>query len=454
MRMWIRNKLKTFLPESINRNDPNEITSAVNFLLINLIASSLFFIFSFYYRFRVQLPEVANMCVLSFFLSLTGLAYFLRKGKSDLPANIIMLGSYLVLTFASFKGSGLDGPAIYWILVSIMLGVFILKEQSIVIWYMAYAIGTTIVFFHEELGIDVTPMLRDKTILARTKFIHIEVSMLATLILALIYSRFKATLINQLKDNENQIQNKLDENKNLTRLLSHDIASSLTIMNLVIYQIEKKNGEFDSKQILKMKKALRRAQDVVEQVKQFQAVLDGKMQLTLRPVNVTNLIEYIEEVHRENAMAKNVEIDLKDLQSKQDCYFLADESSLYPSIISNVISNAIKFSSEGGRISVRFDCITEEFKQYTCISIIDQGIGMPEEILSNIFRSDFQTSRIGTKGEKGTGFGMPIVKSFIDMYGGKIEIISRPIQHYPQNSGTIIKLYFQTCHPEKQKQSA
>ena len=67
---------------------------------------------------------------------------------------------------------------------------------------------------------------------------------------------------------------------------------------------------------------------------------------------------------------------------------------------------------------------------------------MPEEIRNNIFRSDYQTSRVGIRGEKGTGFGMPIVKSIIDLYGGKIEINSRAITHYPTSSGTEINLYF------------
>jgi signal transduction histidine kinase len=71
-----------------------------------------------------------------------------------------------------------------------------------------------------------------------------------------------------------------------------------------------------------------------------------------------------------------------------------------------------------------------------CLSIVDQGIGIPAEILENLFSLSKKTSRPGTEGESGTGFGMPLVYATMKAYGGRIEIESA------ENQGTTFKLFF------------
>lgn len=72
----------------------------------------------------------------------------------------------------------------------------------------------------------------------------------------------------------------------------------------------------------------------------------------------------------------------------------------------------------------------------------DHGIGMPEAHLENIFNLSKSISRTGTNGEEGTGFGMSLIKSFVESYGGSITIESRDIQQIPQNHGTKVTIRF------------
>jgi signal transduction histidine kinase len=76
------------------------------------------------------------------------------------------------------------------------------------------------------------------------------------------------------------------------------------------------------------------------------------------------------------------------------------------------------------------------------ITIKDSGIGMPDEIRHNVFKKDKQTSRIGTEGEKGTGFGMPLVKNYMEHFGGKIKVESKDIESFPDDHGTTFTIYF------------
>jgi signal transduction histidine kinase len=64
------------------------------------------------------------------------------------------------------------------------------------------------------------------------------------------------------------------------------------------------------------------------------------------------------------------------------------------------------------------DIKIQESKEQVLITIQDYGLGMPESIRENLFDATKKTTRLGTAGERGTGFGMPIVKSYVEKLGG------------------------------------
>jgi signal transduction histidine kinase len=70
----------------------------------------------------------------------------------------------------------------------------------------------------------------------------------------------------------------------------------------------------------------------------------------------------------------------------------------------------------------------------------DEGIGIPGELLENIFNPGASTSRPGTAGEEGSGFGMPLVKQYMGYYGGSIMISSKSEEKFPDEHGTEIQL--------------
>ena len=95
--------------------------------------------------------------------------------------------------------------------------------------------------------------------------------------------------------------------------------------------------------------------------------------------------------------------------------------TLLTNVLGNLLSNAAKFSPPGGEITLS----SRKGKAgYIIIEMSDQVIGIPEDLKSKLFSMHEKTSRIGTSGEKGIGFGMPVVKKFVDLYHGSIESIS------------------------------
>ena len=75
------------------------------------------------------------------------------------------------------------------------------------------------------------------------------------------------------------------------------------------------------------------------------------------------------------------------------------------------------------------------------LEIRDHGIGMSKDMLNQLFLEGEQTTRQGTQGEKGTGFGMPLVKTCMNYHDAKISVESNVIDLFPKEHGTTFHLY-------------
>jgi signal transduction histidine kinase len=91
-------------------------------------------------------------------------------------------------------------------------------------------------------------------------------------------------------------------------------------------------------------------------------------------------------------------------------------------IWTNLISNAIKYTSEGGRIAVSLLSQDENLVG----TVADSGMGISEEDQNHLFQEFFRTDQAKASGQTGTGLGLSIVKQIVDTYGGKIEFNSKP----------------------------
>ena len=127
-----------------------------------------------------------------------------------------------------------------------------------------------------------------------------------------------------------------------------------------------------------------------------------------------------------------------------DAYIMVEAESFKTQVIGNLIANAIKFSNSGNIISIRAKVQDDVVE----IQVSDQGVGMSPDLLTIIFNPEMKTSRTGTSGETGTGFGMPLVKAFVETVKGSIEIRSKAIKDHPKDHGTTVVLTFRRSSQE------
>ncbi|MFQ3269071.1 MAG: signal transduction histidine kinase, partial [Flavobacteriales bacterium] len=99
-------------------------------------------------------------------------------------------------------------------------------------------------------------------------------------------------------------------------------------------------------------------------------------------------------------------------------------------IMTNLISNAIKFNNKNGLVSVS---VSQEDNQ-VLILVKDSGIGIPKEMQQEVFESFTNYGRAGSFGEKSTGLGLSITKRLVALHNGELSIVSE------QTTGTTMKV--------------
>lgn len=248
-----------------------------------------------------------------------------------------------------------------------------------------------------------------------------------------------AELINKNSELEVVVRQK----QNLVRILYHDLSNSLAvILGAANVGLRAEGFSRDKNQLMweKVQKSADIQKELIEQIRNLDSVSSGKRQLEIKPANLNAVISKSLFLFRDKLIQKSVTVDVQLEDSNMIVY--VEPSSFSNSVINNLISNAIKFSYSDSKICIKAVRINKEIVLLTCS---DYGIGIPPEILKDIFREDKKTSRSGTLGEVGTGFGMPLVKTYMDLYQSRIEIKSTSEQQDSQAHGTTVYLYLKAC---------
>lgn len=163
------------------------------------------------------------------------------------------------------------------------------------------------------------------------------------------------------------------------------------------------------------------------------SIKDGKSQFKSTIININPIIREAISNLNEKLINKNIRINL---HLDKNYYIKSDAVILKNVILTNILSNSIKFSKNDSIINIS----VKEKQNYIEIIIQDFGIGIPDHILKEIFSFNSNTNRKGTNGEKGTGYGMPLIKKYTEVMDGSIKIESK------ENIGTSIILLLPKAH--------
>jgi signal transduction histidine kinase len=179
-------------------------------------------------------------------------------------------------------------------------------------------------------------------------------------------------------------------------------------------------GDISEKQEKLLSRAKERTKGLLNLIKDlldFSKIEAGRMVQYKEPLTLQEIIQKVVDLMR--AEAENKKIDLQFLPPSQNPLIQADRTSM-EGIFTNLISNAIKYTPEGGKVQIT---LTEE-GGFAKATVSDTGIGIKKEDLSRIFDKFYRVKTVETRQIVGTGLGLSIVKSIVDAHLGSISVES------------------------------
>ena len=208
---------------------------------------------------------------------------------------------------------------------------------------------------------------------------------------------------------------KFNENKiKFFTEVAHDIRTPISLIQLLVAQLSQKENFQNNIELIK--RNTENLNEYVTQLLDFQKAERKMLKLNVIQNDLRKVINRIvTEVH---PLIQEKSIDINVSIPKIKLWF--DEKKM-ERIFYNLISNAIRYSEDGGQIEIKAFVNEKTVK----LSFIDNGLGIPEKDQKLIFSRFTRGTNINNKGISGTGIGLMISKKFIELHGGQIELKSK-----------------------------
>ncbi len=204
-------------------------------------------------------------------------------------------------------------------------------------------------------------------------------------------------------------------------IVSHELRTPLTSIRGYIELLEHgKLGILDEQQqkaVGIISAETERLTNLVNDILDLSKLEAGKIQLALEETNIEDCIDQSPALH----MIKEKEIEFKKIVPVQMPRIYIDKSKIMQ-VLTNLLSNAAKFTPKAGKISVR---VTDR-KDSLLVAVSDTGIGIAKKHIPHLFDKFYQVETHLRRQQGGTGLGLPIVKEIVSIHGGLITVASKP----------------------------
>lgn len=231
--------------------------------------------------------------------------------------------------------------------------------------------------------------------------------------------------INEVKLNEARIEAEL-ANRAKTEFLatmSHELRTPLnSVIGFSQILIDRRHGEINDKQekyIQNVLKSGKHLLNLINDILDVSRIEAGKTELMCKNIDIGEIIEDVKELVSPDIMMSKKEVEISIEENLPGIY--ADEGKMKP-ILYNLLSNAIKFTGDNGKIKIA----AHEKESNVIISVSDDGIGIPEEKLEEIFLPFRQLQEYKNRTYSGSGLGLTLVKAMVELHEGNIRVSSEP----------------------------
>lgn len=233
--------------------------------------------------------------------------------------------------------------------------------------------------------------------------------------------------ITKRKEAENSIRSLNAQKDKFLSIISHDLRAPFNSILGFTEMLLDDTAEFTPEErkefLVYIKQAAEQQLSLVNNLLDWSRLETGRMKFEPAPVNLKDLVDRSIVSLLGNAMRKEINLFSN---IPEDIIANVDEG-ITSQLFGNLLSNALKFTPQHGKVWVDFIEIKDDFVK---LAVRDTGVGIPPEDFSKLFRIDTKYYSRGTQGEEGSGLGLALCAEIVQKHNGKIEVQSE------QNKGT------------------
>lgn len=209
-------------------------------------------------------------------------------------------------------------------------------------------------------------------------------------------------------------------------MISHDLKSPfqglLGFASFILNEIDSLSQDEIKEFVSNIETSAKNLFNLIENTLNWTRFEMGRIQFNPEMIDLYSLQEEVFSLLKGFAFKKNIEI----VSEIPENFVIKADKKMITSIFSNLITNGIKFTGNGGKVIIS---VSKSSKAVT-ISFEDNGVGMSKDKIESLFNITTTQSSLGTNNEKGTGLGLILCKEMVEMHKGTIDISSK------LNSGT------------------
>ncbi len=204
--------------------------------------------------------------------------------------------------------------------------------------------------------------------------------------------------------------------------LSHEFRTPLTLIRGPVEELLKGNLKDDPEEYYQLiYRNSKKLQLLIDQLLELTRLENAAIPLKAKKEDLVKLVHGLSSSFESLAKQKNINLVFTSEVESVICWIDRDKLE---KIINNLLSNALKFTSENGRVSVQIKCDKSKKENYSSIIISDTGIGIAPEKLKRIFDRFYQADDSSNRKYGGSGIGLALVKELVDLHKWKISVQS------------------------------
>jgi signal transduction histidine kinase len=352
-------------------------------------------------------------------------------------ANLQIFTDWIALVFLVHYTGGIESPVIFYFIFYVIIAAILLSRKAcylqtsfavlliISLSILEYFSIITHVHIQELFP---NPVYDNGLYLLSINFFSITSLYISAYLATSVNSRLRKreNEIVALKDSITDAYNKLEaidrEKSEFTYKVTHELRSPLSAIQSLLKSIEEGYaGEISQKARDLIVRSEQRTSFLITLVNGLLDLIAGKIgkpkEGDIKVVDINVAVKNTLHLMQEKIKAKNLEIKIKATPEPSYLNIVPDDLDI---ILTNLIDNAVKYTKQGGTISINNLVTNKEIK----IEMSDTGIGIVKEDLYKIFNEFYRSKNAKAVELRGTGLGLSIVKNLIKQYGGSIDVRS------------------------------